>query len=165
MRVLAGVDFASLPSPSPGVEIAALLSFGDNRVELRGAAWAPESTTLSFRPGVGASLSLFVGGARYCRTFFNVVFELAGCAGLEAGALRGTGFGVKMPVSATSPWIAPGLGLLGLWSISSRLAISFGAEALVPATRASFTIGGLGEIYRPPSFTGRGLLGIQATFR
>jgi hypothetical protein len=163
--VLADADFASLPAPSPGVEIAALLSFGDNRVELRGAAWMSQSTTLSYRPATGAGFSLYVGGARYCRTFFQVVFEVAGCAGLEAGALRGTGFGVKMPVSATSPWIAPELGLLGLWSISSRFAISFGAEGLVPAARASFTLGGLGEIYRPPAFTGRGLLGLQATFR
>jgi hypothetical protein len=165
MRVLAGVDFGSLPAPSPGVEIAALLSFGDNRVELRGAAWMSQETTLSFRPATGATFSLFVGGARYCRTFFRVVLELAGCAGLEAGALRGKGFGVMLPGAATSPWIAPGLGLLGLWSISSRFAISFGAEGLVPAARPSFTLGGLGEIYRPPAFTGRGLLGLQVTFR
>jgi hypothetical protein len=165
LRVLGGADFASLPSPAPGAVIGAVLLLGDNRFEILAAGWFPMRATSAARSTAGGNIGLLTGGARYCRTFLQLPVELAGCAGFEAGALIGGGFGVQQPATSTSPWFAPGLGLLGLYPISPAFALALGVDGLVPVARGAFALDGLGEVYRAPSISGRALGGVELRFR
>lgn len=165
LRVHGGVDFASLPSPSPGTMVSFVFLFGANRVEIHGSAWLPEEGTAATKPTAGGRLSLLAAGARYCRSFREGTLEIAGCGGLEAGALRGSGFGIAMPASGAAPWIAPGVGGLGLWNFSQHFALALALDGLVPVVRRDFTIEGLGTIHRPPPITARAFLGMEARFR
>jgi hypothetical protein len=163
LRLFGGADFASLPAPTFGVEVAAVLVFGANRLEARGALWLPE--TAETQAMASAQISLDAAGARYCRTFLQSAIELGGCAGVEVGALRGISNGVRHPASGASPWVAPGLGLLGEWAFAPHLSLALGLDGLVPVVRKSFEVAGLGQLYRPPPVTARALFGLETRFR
>jgi hypothetical protein len=159
------VDLTSLPSPSPGAEVALGLIAGANRIELRGAAWVAQPAAAPSLPGAGGQISLLDAGLRYCRTFVPRVVEVAGCGGFSAGAVLGRGYGVPQPVTAASPWAAPSLGVLGMWRASPGFAFGAMVEGLVPVVRTTFVLSGAGAIFRPAPVTGRALLGIEAWFR
>jgi hypothetical protein len=163
LRVLAGADFASLPGPAFGVEVAGLLGFGANRVELRGAAWLPKTAEATAM--ADARIALYVAGVRYCRFVLQGTVDIGGCAGIEAGALVGSSQGVTHPGSGTSPWLAPELGALGAWEFSRYVALSLGLSGLVPVVREHFEIAGLGDVYQPPPLTFRALVGLEVRFR
>jgi len=163
LRVSGGADFASLPAPTFGVEPALVIVVGPDRVELGGSLWLPE--TAQGTAMASAQVSLAAAGARYCRAFLPGAVEIGGCVGLEAGALRGSGGGVTHPASGASPWVAPGLGVLGEWAFAAHLSLAVGLDALVPVVRDSFQVAGLGELYRPPPVTARALLGLETRFR
>jgi hypothetical protein len=165
LRIAAGADFVSLPAPTFGAEAAFAIAFGENRVEILGSAWVPRSADAAGVAMASARISLLTAGARYCRTFLGGAIDLAGCAGLEAGALLGSSEGVTHPGSGSSPWVAPGLGLVGGWAFARRFRLVLELSGLVPVVRDSFQVGGLGELYRPPVLTARTLLGVEAALR
>ncbi len=165
LRVFGGMDFASLPAPSFGVEVAAVLVSGADRVEVRGSGWLPEQAMAASPAMAGAHVSLVAAGARYCRALVQHTIDLGACAGVEAGALLGNSFGVTHPASGAAPWVAPDLGVLGLWNLTRRFSLALELDGLVPLVRESFQIGGVGAIYRPPPVTGRALLGLELHFR
>jgi hypothetical protein len=164
VRVLAGADFASLPAPTFGAEIAGSWLFGANRLEALGSAWLPVQAASTTRATAGAHLSLFTGGARYCRMFLERKLDVGACGGLEAGAIRGMSYGVTRPGSGVGAWVAPSVGLLGQWAFSGPLSLELRLDGLVPLLRESFQIAAVGEIYRPPPVSGRALLGVEAHF-
>jgi len=161
LRVFGGADFASLPAPAFGGEIAAVLRFGDHRVDLQASGFLPKEAPSPANAMAGAHLSLVAAGARYCHAFLQRVIELEGCAGFEAGALLGQSYGVTRPDSGAAPWLAPELRALGLWGIGRRLSLALALDGLVPVVRDTFQVAGLGALYRPPPVTGRLLLGLQ----
>jgi hypothetical protein len=165
VRASGGVDFASLPAPAPGAEVAVVVLFGANRVELHGSAWVPQPATAASTPMAGGEISLLAAGLRYCRAFVQRTLEVGGCGGLEAGALLGRGFGVAAPVSGTAAWVAPVLGVLGLWNVSPSISFAFAMDGLVPVLREPLILTGLGALHRAPPATGRALLGLEARFR
>jgi hypothetical protein len=165
LRVHGGVDFASLPAPSPGTMVSFVFLFGANRVEIQGSAWLPEEGTAATKPTAGGRLSLLAAGARYCRSVREGTIEVAGCGSLEAGAIMGSGFGITMPVSGAAPWIAPGVGGLGLWNFSRYFSLALAIEGLIPVVRRDFAIEGLGSVHRPPPISARAFFGVEARFR
>ena len=165
LRVSGGADFASLPAPTFGVETAAVLVFGANRVEARGSLWLPEAAPAAAGVMASARIPLYAAGARYCRALLEGAIDIGGCAGVEVGALRGSSDGVTHPATGTSPWVAPGLGVLGEWVFAPHLALALGLEGLAPLVRESFQVTGLGELYRPPPITARALFGLETRFR
>jgi hypothetical protein len=164
VRVLAGADFASLPAPTFGAEIAGSWLFGANRLEAFGSAWLPVQASSTMLATAGAHLSLFAGGARYCRMFLERALDVGACGGLEAGAIRGMSYGVTRPAPGVGGWVAPSVGLLGQWAFSRPFSLELRLDGLVPVLRESFQIGAVGEIYRPPPVSGRALLGVEAHF-
>lgn len=165
LRLAGGVDVAALPAPAPGGGVTALVLFGANRIEVTGVAWVRERATAMPGGSVGGDIALLAAGARYCRSFGGPLLEIAPCAGMEAGAMPGTGVGVSSPSSGWVPWVAPQLGALGLWNLSPWISLSASVEALFPLVREAFAIEGVGEIYRTRPATGRGLLGVEVHFR
>ncbi len=161
LRLFGGADFASLPAPAFGGELAAVLRIGDHRVDLHASGFFPEQVTSPTNAMAGAHISLFAAGARYCYALLQRTIELDGCAGLEAGALFGQSFGITRPDSGAAPWLAPKIGAQGLASLGGRLSLAFALDGLAPVVRDTFQIDGLGAVYRPSPVTGRALLGLQ----
>jgi hypothetical protein len=81
LRLAGGMDFASLPGPSFGLELAAPIVFGASRVEIEASGWLPRDASAMSPVNAGARLFLFAGGARYCRSFVLRALDLAPCAG------------------------------------------------------------------------------------
>lgn len=165
MRLAGDLDFAALPTPAPGAALAVALFFGDHRVELGGAAFLVRHATFAAMPSAGADIALFLASARYCRSFHLAPFTLAGCGGLEAGAMPARATGIASPNSGAAPWIAPHLGALGTWSLSRTFALALSVDGIVPLLRRAFVIDGVGEIYRSPPITARASLGLEVRFR
>jgi len=161
LRVAGGADFASLPAPSFGGEVAVALGFGADRVDVHASAWLPEEAAVAADAMASGRIWLVAAGARYCRALLQRAVELDGCAGLEAGALLGRSYGVTQPASGASPWVAPALGAAAVWHLGRRLSMRLALEGLAPLERKTFEIDGLGAIFRPPPVTGRTLLGLD----
>lgn len=164
-KTMGGVDFRSLPAPAVGFGLGAFVSLSRNRIEVFVAGWLPEVAAAPQRPYAGADISLVVGGARYCRLLVGSPLGLAGCGGIEIGAMTATSFGVPVSGAGSALWLAPELGVLGLLNPSHTVSLSFELTGLAPSTRQAFWITGLGEVYRPPALTGRAVLGVEAHFR
>lgn len=165
IKAAGGVDLLSFSTPAIGFGVGGFLSLSRNRIELFATGWLPEVASMPRRPYVGAEVSLLVGGARYCRTLVEGTIGLAGCGGIELGAMTATSFGVTARGSGSSFWLAPGLGIVGLLNPSRRYTLSFELAGLTPSVRRSFWITGLGEVYRPPELTVRAVVGAEVTFR
>jgi hypothetical protein len=87
--------------------------------------------------------------------------EISPELGFEVGALSGTGFGVIAPASGTALWAAPHAGARGAYPLTDHLELVVVAHGVVPVTRESFVISGLGEVHRPPAVTVRAGLGLE----
>ena len=87
------------------------------------------------------------------------------CAGVEAGVMHATGFGVDHPGAGSEPWIAPVVGLRARVPIGDRFAMTAGGDVLVPLDRPEFLVPGVGDVYRPPAVTGRLLGGVEIRLR
>jgi hypothetical protein len=160
-----GVDLVSLPTPAIGFGLGGFLSLSRNRIEIFATHWLPEVANMPLRPYAGAEISLSVAGARYCRTIVEGAIGLAGCGGIELGAMTASSFGVSSRGSGSSFWFAPGLGIVGLLNPSRHFTLSFELAGLTPSVRRSFWITGLGEVYRPPELAVRTVVGAEVAFR
>lgn len=142
-------------------------------VALRGPAWRAE-LALRTLPPVGARYSsdatfggdLFAATAalRGCGVFGVDRLELLGCAGVDAGAVFGSGFGVSAPANSAAPWFAIE-GAVGLgWALHANFALLLELAVLVPVVRPVFTVAGLGELHRPAAAGGALSLGAELRF-
>jgi hypothetical protein len=153
LSVLAAFEAGPLPSIAPGFGVALGVSRGPLRGELFGEALLEQRATLE-GGAAGGDLALYVAGLRACWSALSTPIELAPCAGLEAGGVRGAGFGVPAARSATSPWLSPFFGLsmekafLDPWLAGLRV------EALVPLVRERFLLGST-ELHRPSPLAAR----------
>jgi hypothetical protein len=158
VAAIGGIDAAALPSPAPGLGLAGSVFIGDNRFELRAAAWIPQDA--AFSPSSGVHVSLYTGAIRYCRAVAGHVVELSICAAMEIGALRATAFGLRQNGSGFGRWVAPELGLLTLLRAAPPFALSLETDGLVALVRDRFLID-TAATYRPPIADGRALLGMR----
>jgi hypothetical protein len=156
--VVAAVDATALPKAAPGFGVTTSLEYSGNRVELRGLAFIPQRAVLTERSG--ADVELYTGALRYCRSLVGRTVELFVCGGLEAGAMRATGFGFKVNRLGLGPWLAPELGLLALARPTERLALSLEGDGSVMALRRPFVVDET-VVYTMRQFDARVLLGVR----
>jgi len=97
--------------------------------------------------GVGGSLSIcFVGGS-------SQAFMLAGCAGLQASALRGSSSGGSVSDSAVASWYAALPAIRAKIRLVGDLSIDLGFESAISLTRPRFVVLGLTPpVYVVPQF-------------
>ncbi|MBL8950419.1 MAG: hypothetical protein JNK82_06560 [Myxococcaceae bacterium] len=161
--VLALGDLGTLPRPAYG--IGALGSVGlaaGFHLELHGHAWLRQSTAPD-ADGAGAALSLYTFGVGARRDFDLGPLSLAPLLAVEAGALRGSSFGLSNPATNTAVWVAAraGLGLAVSWGY---VRIGLRLEAAVPFTRPRFVAAGVGDLFTPSPISGRGALTLELRF-
>jgi hypothetical protein len=164
VAVIGGVDFTSLPGPAPGFGVDVGLGVGANRLELRAMAWLPERATLPSRAAVGGDIALYAGALRYCRMLVQGRIDLGPCAGFEAGAFVASGVGVVTPTSASGPWLAPELALLGAAHLDPRIALTIELDGLVVLARDRFLVTAAGQVFQPPPVTARAIVGLRVRF-
>jgi hypothetical protein len=165
MGALAGVDAASLPGAAPGVGLLGAMDIGANRFELQALAWLPKHASLAGHTTVGGDIGLYAGALRYCRGLFDGVLDLAPCAGLEAGALVATNVvGLSPPRVSVGPWIAPELGVMGVFRASARFVVSLEVDGLVALEQPQFVVTSAGSVFQPRWGTGRVLLALHVRF-
>jgi hypothetical protein len=92
--------------------------------------------------GVGGSLSACIVGAP------SDDFAIAGCAGLQASALRGSSTGGSEPGSAVASWYAALPGVRARFRLVGALFLDVGVEGAISLTRPRFVIEGL----TPPAY-------------
>jgi len=83
------------------------------------------------------------------------------CATFDAGMLNGRAEGFAESKPSTQSYEAVGLELLTSVKIADRLRLSSAFAGLVPFTRESFSVTGLGVAYVPPSLNGRVLIFLE----
>ncbi|WP_437676370.1 hypothetical protein [Sorangium sp. So ce131] len=162
LRASGVLDASSLPAVAPGVGISASALIGSVRAEVSGLYLGAQQALIA--PTLGGDVWLLAGGLRLCSALHRKAFELGPCAGLEAGAMGATGFGVASPGSNRALWIAPQLGALATYALSDQIRAHLSVDALFPVTRGRFVLVGIGPVHRIPAATARASLGVEVQF-
>lgn len=151
VRVALGArgDLGPLPSFAVGPAARVSIVRGRWRVFVHGS-WRPSQRyELTASPSTGGDFDLWTAGAGACLRWPSRPVTPTVCAGLEAGALSGAGFGVTRPGTDREPWIAASAGAGIELPVASWLAFTARASALVPFVRPRFVIENVGEVFQP----------------
>ncbi len=162
LRAVGGIALGPLPGTTAATLLVGSLRFGDFRFELGGGYWFPRSVTYDTLPTVGADLRMVGAVARVCPTASIGRVEVPLCAGVEAGVVRATGFGVPERRTSDRPWVALTLGpalavpLFRGWYLWVEADAGFGV--VVP----SFTVRNLPRLYQPENGAAQAWAGLEA---
>jgi hypothetical protein len=145
------------PGFGPGLGVgAAVVTPSAWAVELRGLAGAARRRSAVNDPGAGGEFRLFTASLRVCRGRTTPVrFDVRVCAGAALDHLRARGFGISAPRSTAGTWLSPTLGIAAAVPLGARLWLRFDVELSAPAGRPAFTLGGVGEVWRPAPLAAR----------
>jgi hypothetical protein len=140
--------FGPLSQPALGVGGGiAVEGFSSLRFELRGAYFAPQSTTFD-RSSLGGRFGLITFGVRGCRLWSFGAFDLAPCAGADLDHVTASGFGGTVSRQREADWWGPALGVFSRLHLAKALAIDFAADGVVPLFRRRFVFSDVGELQR-----------------
>jgi hypothetical protein len=165
VRAVGGIALGLLPGVTAATLLVGSLRLGDFRFELGGGYWFPRSVTYDGLPTVGANLRMFGAVARVCPTASIGRVEVPLCAGVEAGIVRATGFGVPERRTSDRPWVAltlgPGLAvpLFGGWYFWAEADAGFGV--VIP----SFRVRNLPRLYQPENGAAEAWAGLEVRFQ
>lgn len=159
-HLMLGGDVGTFAGPAPALWAGASFTRGILRFEAAALlVWGGRMVSPP-APTKGGDFWLAGGTLLACyegRLMHGVLRNVgvAACAGVEAGGIVATSFGVAQRGQAGAPWVAPvGEGLLR-WAFSRRWALRLDLSIAVPVVRPSFELEGLGRIYMPGPIAGR----------
>jgi hypothetical protein len=161
LRAVGGIALGPLPGATAATLLVGSLRSGDFRFELGGGYWFPRSVTYDALPTVGARLRMLGAVARACPTARIGRVEVPLCAGVEAGVVRATGFGLPETRTSDRPWVALTLGpalavpLFGSWYLWLEADAGFGV--VVP----SFAARNLPRLYQPENGAAQAWAGLE----
>jgi hypothetical protein len=167
VRLSGTFDQGSLPGPSGGPALVFALMRARWRVELGGLWLAPQVAAPDPARDLGARLALGAASLRGCGVApLAVRLELAGCGGLEAGALFGAAVGGEVGESQprARPWLAAVVAAVVAWAPRPRFALVLDLGAAVPLVRPGFTLQGYGTLFTTNPAAFRGGLGVEVRF-
>ena len=149
LGLFGGVGFGALPGLAPGVRARVAFDTPAVRVELDARYFAPRSAYYADIAGpVGGRFNLAAGGLRVCSPPARLGFGVSGCAGFEAGVLRGEGVGVAETFSSNGFWGAFNAAPVLSWAFGPALTLFAEAEAEIAVTRPEFHERNLGTLFR-----------------
>ncbi|WP_437784388.1 hypothetical protein [Sorangium sp. So ce1097] len=160
LRAFGVLDASALPAVAPGAGLAAGALLGAVRAEVSGAYFGAQKALVPATP-MGGDVWLASGALRLCYASRHKDLEIGPCAGLEAGVMSATGFGVTSPGSNRALWLAPQLGALATYALSDKLRVPLAVEVLFPVVRDEFVLVGIGSVHRIPAVTVRAALGVE----
>ena len=167
LRAALAVDLGTLPAPAFGAQIGAALGGGVVESELSATYLVPRQASIDVSEGgLSGTLSFASGSALTClpRLLRSAAFTLGACAGLEVGALWGTGTDVNVSRSGSSLWTAARASARARWAFGDGpFGLELEAGAAVPFERHDFTVQQDGTtlvLHRPSAVVGRLSVGL-----
>jgi hypothetical protein len=166
-RVIAGpvVDFGSLPTLAPGLEIGGGVELARLAVTLS-SQWFPYSRRqIAEEPPRGGTFSLLTAMARACYQPLER-FALAGCAGGELGVLRAEGYGTVVEEEQSIFWASVGPGFEVIFPVSGKVSVRGAGDVLFALRRPNFLLENVGSerVYEPRAASLRLALGLLLRF-
>lgn len=165
VRLAGGVGFARLlPGPSGAASLA---------ISARGRGWRAELGGLYLPPVAGGSAAIggvFQAGAvelRGCPALTRGRIELPLCAGLQLGAMQGSGRGTGFESTrvARALWLAGTLGAALAWRPRERVGLWLQVDAVVVLIRPRFETAAGRVVHEASRFGGQALAGIELRVR
>ncbi|WP_438019786.1 hypothetical protein WMF18_12285 [Sorangium sp. So ce315] len=163
LRAFGVLDASALPAVAPGAGLAAGALLGAVRAEVSGAYFGAQKGLVP-ATSMGGDVWLASGALHLCYASRHKDLEIGPCAGLEAGVMSATGFGVTSPGSNRALWLAPQLGALATYALSDQVRVPLAVEVLFPVVRDEFVLVGIGSVHRIPAVTARAALGVELRF-
>jgi len=163
LRIEGGAAFATLPSTAPFAAVAAgaRLARGAARLGVAGLLENSESAPA----GSSGSFWLFSTFADVCGAPIAARrFELWACVGAQIDRMAAAGHGVTSPSTAVVWWLAPRVGLEPSLGLIDRLRLVLPLEVSFPLYRPTFTLDGVGPVFRPALVFVRVSLGAEVRF-
>lgn len=158
-----GVALALTTPVAPLFSAEAALGSGRWRVGLGGTWILPSEASV----GVGsASSELAYGTLRLCWEILRVAaFDLSSCGGFSAGAIRASARGYSSNESQVMPWFGVPLDVSfghewshrdadTEWSALPAMQVRVGASLVIPTTRQTFSVDGVGRVIDPGPVAG-----------
>lgn len=149
VRAGAGAGAFLLPGPTGTVAVAVGVVGRFWRVEAEGAYWFAREVTRA--DDVGGRFQLGWAGVRGCGAPERGDFEFPLCAGIDLGAMRGTGLGDALASvrSRNAIWLAVRGGPSLVWRGNEWVGFWLAADGIVPVLRPRFDIQPSGrEVFR-----------------
>jgi hypothetical protein len=165
---LVGLDavaaVGTLPGGSAGARLTLGVGFRRLSIELSGTGWLTRERVSDEELDAGGRFSLWSGHLLACYDLFSGSLGLGGCLGAGARRMRGEGFGVSEPGSASGTWAA----LLTQWyaslPLTKELAFRAAAGTEFPFRPPTFNLAGLGRVYSPNSVAAELSMGLRLKF-
>lgn len=165
LRITGGAGFGPLPGAGPAAALVGSVHFRGARIELGAGYWFPESAHYESLPSVGADFTLVAGMVRGCAAPRLGAVELPICGGLEAGDLRGKGFGVPTVEAADRPWIALVFGPAIAIPVADPVFLWLEGDAVLGLIRPSgYGVRNLETLYAPEIGAARVWAGLEVRF-
>jgi hypothetical protein len=166
-RVNAGpvVDFGSLPTLAPGLEMGGGVEVGRLAATLS-SQWFPYSRRqIADEPPKGGTFSLLTAMGRVCYQPLER-FALAGCAGAELGVLRAEGYGTALDDERSIFWASAGPGFEVLLPVSGKVSVRGAGDVLFALQRPNFLLQNVGSesVYEPEAASLRLAVGLLLRF-
>jgi hypothetical protein len=162
-------DVGALPKPGLGLALSIELTSGRLRLQGSGTLFMEQHAAIEGGglPAPGADLGLALGSLSGCYApggSWQRGLVFGACLRAEAGRLSGRGTDVRDARAEGRWWVAPGVDVLSSWSFQPALRLNAQAGATVPLLRTQFSLGELGDLYRPAAVTFRAALGLGVVF-
>jgi hypothetical protein len=165
VRATAGAGFGPVPGVGPAASLSGSVIWRTARLELGAGYFFPEIARYDSTPEVGATFSLASASLRACAVPRLDAVEIPTCAGVEAGVLRGTGFGIETVETADRPWVAFVLGPAVAVPLSEQLFLWLEGDLVLGVVRpAGYGVRNLGPLYGPEIGAARGWAGLEVRF-
>lgn len=161
MGALALVDSGALPEVAFGAELGGQLRV--SRLVVRAAAFGFPRVSHDVVEGRGGEFQLFGGALAGCYLVRELPLAVGGCAGFEAGALLGEGYGTELPKREASLWLGPTLDVGGSARLARGVALTLRLGLVVPLNRESFVLEANEIVHQPDAVTLRGGVGLSFT--
>jgi hypothetical protein len=163
--VATGLIVGPLPGVAPGLRLSLGLRWRLLAVAIGGSHWFERRVRLPPPMATaGGDLQLTTGDVRVCVVPSVRRLELPLCTGAELGALAGRGVGVANPRHGRALWAA-WVADAGVTFMPWRW-VGFSARAalVVPFTRSTFALDGIGSVHEVAPVGFQGLAGIELRF-
>lgn len=159
MNALALVDSGALPEVAFGAELGGQLRV--SRLVLRAAAFGFPRVKHEIAHGRGGEFQLFGSALAGCYLVRELPLAATSCAGFEAGALLGEGYGTAIPKSEASLWLGPTLDVGASARLARGVALTLRLGLVVALNRESFVLEEDEVVHEPDEVSWRGGIGIS----
>ncbi|HEY4106044.1 MAG TPA: hypothetical protein VGM44_19220 [Polyangiaceae bacterium] len=145
---LGTASLGPLPKPNLGVAFAAGLALDRWRFLAQAALWQKQKTSATFQAAqYDAESARLSATLSACRALSLSRFELAPCLTLALEHISATGSGPHIvPRTATSTWLAPGVGAALRFYVAPWFCLAASANAALETARPEISLAGVGRV-------------------